>query len=110
MHSGNIIVGYCRLRKKHISDTTIGNNLCKDKAVIDIDPAKVKKQEELRLADLSAKAWSAKRNEESTSNAVATAKANDSHANDAVPETNVTDKIEKKRDPEEEIIRKAVWR
>jgi hypothetical protein len=31
---GKIILGFCRLRQKHISDETITKQFCKDKAVI----------------------------------------------------------------------------
>ena len=61
VHGGTVIVGFCRLRQKHISDTTVGNQFCKDRAVVDADPDKLKKQEEIRLADLSAKVWSGKK-------------------------------------------------
>ena len=64
MHGGTVIVGYCKLRQKHISDATAGKEFCKDRAVIDVDPSKLKKQEELRLADLSARVWSGKKAEE----------------------------------------------
>jgi hypothetical protein len=66
VHGGTVIVGYCRLREKHISDATVGKQLCKDKAVIDVDPSKLKKHEELRLQDLSSKVWSGKKSEVST--------------------------------------------
>jgi len=53
IHSGAVIVGYCKLRQKHISDTTIGKELCKDKAVVDADQSKMKKQEDIRLSDIN---------------------------------------------------------
>ena len=31
---GMVIVGFCRLRQKHISDVTAGERFCKDRAVI----------------------------------------------------------------------------
>ena len=37
MHGNYLIVGFCRLRQKYISDETIGAELCKDKAVIEVD-------------------------------------------------------------------------
>lgn len=33
---GKVILGFCRLRQKHISDQTITAELCKDRAVIDV--------------------------------------------------------------------------
>ncbi len=36
MSGGNLIVGFCKLREKHISDETVGLEYCKDRAVIDI--------------------------------------------------------------------------
>ena len=57
MNGGTVIVGYCKLRKKHISDSSITNQLCKDKAVVEVDESKLKKHDELRLQDLSSKAW-----------------------------------------------------
>ena len=63
MHGGTVVVGFCRLRQKHISDTTVGKQFCKDRAVVDVDPNKLKKNEEIRLQDLSAKVWSGKKGE-----------------------------------------------
>jgi len=40
-----IIVGFCKLREKYITDRSIGNYLCKDKAVIDINVKDVEKRE-----------------------------------------------------------------
>jgi hypothetical protein len=36
MHAGQVILGFCRLRQKHVSDSSIGLEYCKDKAVVDI--------------------------------------------------------------------------
>jgi len=66
MAGGTVVVGFCRLRGKHISDTTIGKEYCKDRAVVDVDPKKLKKSEEIRLADLSAKVWSGRKSGEIT--------------------------------------------
>jgi hypothetical protein len=66
MAGGTVVVGFCKLRQKHISDTTVGKELCKDRAVIDVDPAKLKKNEEIRLQDLSAKVWAGKKGDEIT--------------------------------------------
>ena len=33
-YRGKIILGFCRLRGKHVSDETIGKEFCKDRAVI----------------------------------------------------------------------------
>ncbi len=40
MHGNSLIVGFCRLRQRHISDETVGAEHCKDKAVIEIDGTK----------------------------------------------------------------------
>lgn len=40
MHGNSLIVGFCKLRQRHISDETVGAELCKDKAVIEIDETK----------------------------------------------------------------------
>jgi hypothetical protein len=37
MHGSHFIVGFCKLRQRHISDETIQKELCKDKAVIHIE-------------------------------------------------------------------------
>ena len=67
MHGSTVIVGYCRLRHKHISDSTIGQQFCKDRAVLDVDPEKLKKHEDLRLQDLSSRVWKGnKENDEGT--------------------------------------------
>ncbi len=31
---GSVILGFCNLREKYVSDETINNEFCKDKAVI----------------------------------------------------------------------------
>ena len=33
---GMIILGFCKLRQKYISDTTINKQFCKDRAVIEL--------------------------------------------------------------------------
>lgn len=33
---GKVIMGFCKLRQKHVSDETIGAQFCKDKAVVDL--------------------------------------------------------------------------
>lgn len=33
-HRGKIILGFCKLRQKHISDETINKEFCKDRAVV----------------------------------------------------------------------------
>ncbi|MFH1364581.1 MAG: hypothetical protein ABIH52_02900 [Candidatus Aenigmatarchaeota archaeon] len=40
-----IIVGFCRLRGKFITDQSINNDQCKDKAVIDINPKDFERRE-----------------------------------------------------------------
>ncbi len=40
MHGNSLIVGFCKLRQRHISDETAGAELCKDKAVIEIEETK----------------------------------------------------------------------
>ncbi len=34
LQKGHIVLGFCRLRRKHVTDTTIGKPQCKDRAVI----------------------------------------------------------------------------
>lgn len=34
--AGSLVVGFCRLRQKHVTDVSISNMLCKDKAVLDL--------------------------------------------------------------------------
>lgn len=34
LHKGSVIVGYCRLRQKFVSDETITKEHCKDRAVL----------------------------------------------------------------------------
>ncbi len=33
---GKIILGFCKLRQKHISDQTIDKPLCKDRAIVTV--------------------------------------------------------------------------
>jgi hypothetical protein len=33
---GKVIMGFCKLRQKHISDQTIDKPLCKDRAVVTV--------------------------------------------------------------------------
>lgn len=66
MHGGTVVVGFCRLRQKHISDTTLGNEYCKDRAVVEVDPSKLKKNEEIRLQDLSSRVMAGKKSDEIT--------------------------------------------
>lgn len=40
MHAGTVMVGFCKLREKHISDTTVANQFCKDRAVHDVPEQK----------------------------------------------------------------------
>ena len=42
MHGTSLIVGFCKLRQRHISDETVGAQVCKDRAIIEIDE-KIKK-------------------------------------------------------------------
>jgi hypothetical protein len=35
IHKGSVVLGFCKLRKKLISDMTISQPLCKDKATIE---------------------------------------------------------------------------
>ncbi len=42
---GSVIVGFCELRKKHISDETIGMELCKDRAVLKVNEREMSGQE-----------------------------------------------------------------
>jgi hypothetical protein len=34
LQEGKIILGFCRLRRKHVSDTTMNKPQCKDRAVL----------------------------------------------------------------------------
>jgi hypothetical protein len=34
IHKGSVVLGFCKLRQKHISDMTINQPMCKDRAVI----------------------------------------------------------------------------
>ena len=36
MKGGRLIVGFCKLREKHISDVTITSSTCKDRATISL--------------------------------------------------------------------------
>ncbi len=36
LKKGKIILGFCKLRQKHVADETIGGQFCKDKATIDL--------------------------------------------------------------------------
>ena len=36
MRGGTVIVGFCELREKHISDETITLELCKDRAILKV--------------------------------------------------------------------------
>jgi len=40
-----IIVGFCRLRNKYISDQSINNQHCKDKAIVDVNVKTFERQE-----------------------------------------------------------------
>ena len=40
MSMGVIILGFCKLREKLVSDTTINGEFCKDRAVISLAPEK----------------------------------------------------------------------
>jgi len=37
--NGFVVLGFCRLRDKHVSDTTIGKPQCKDRAVFELRKA-----------------------------------------------------------------------
>ena len=36
LRAGRVIVGFCKLRQKHISDVTLTNSTCKDRAVLSL--------------------------------------------------------------------------
>ena len=36
LRAGRVIVGFCKLREKHISDSSMNQSLCKDRAVISL--------------------------------------------------------------------------
>ena len=36
MKKGSLVIGFCRLRQKHITDVSVTNVLCKDRAVLDL--------------------------------------------------------------------------
>lgn len=36
LRAGRVIVGFCKLREKHISDVTLTNSTCKDRAVLEL--------------------------------------------------------------------------
>lgn len=36
LRAGRVIVGFCRLRQKHISDVSMNQALCKDRAVVSL--------------------------------------------------------------------------
>jgi hypothetical protein len=36
LRAGRLIVGFCKLRQKHISDMSVGQAQCKDRAVISL--------------------------------------------------------------------------
>jgi hypothetical protein len=36
LQHGVVILGFCRLRKKSVSDRSIGGEQCKDRAVVDL--------------------------------------------------------------------------
>ncbi len=37
LRSGHIVLGFCRLRQKHVTDMTINKPQCKDRAVITLE-------------------------------------------------------------------------
>lgn len=40
IRSGSVVLGFCKLRQKFISDMTINKEFCKDKAVLSFDKTK----------------------------------------------------------------------
>jgi hypothetical protein len=36
LRGGRVIVGFCKLREKHISDVSLNQSLCKDRAVLSL--------------------------------------------------------------------------
>lgn len=38
-NTGKVVVGFCKLRSKHMTDMTIRKDFCKDRATIDVQPA-----------------------------------------------------------------------
>ena len=36
LKGGSIVVGFCRLRQKHVTDVSVNNMFCKDRAVLDL--------------------------------------------------------------------------
>ncbi|MBN2331064.1 MAG: hypothetical protein JXC85_04555 [Candidatus Aenigmarchaeota archaeon] len=54
LRNGHIVLGFCRLRQKHITDTTINRPQCKERAVMTIpDEESSGKQKEPSLFNLS---------------------------------------------------------
>lgn len=45
IRGGTVIVGFCELRQKHISDETIGMEQCKDRAVLTVNEKEMSKEE-----------------------------------------------------------------
>lgn len=33
---GSLVIGYCKLRQKHITDISVNQGLCKDRATLDL--------------------------------------------------------------------------
>ena len=36
LRAGRLIVGFCKLRERHISDVTVTNSTCKDRAILSL--------------------------------------------------------------------------
>jgi hypothetical protein len=36
IEKGSLVIGFCRLRQKHITDVSVNQSLCKDRAVLDL--------------------------------------------------------------------------
>jgi hypothetical protein len=41
-HDGRIIIGYCKLRGRHITDDAISKEFCKDRAVLKLNESEKK--------------------------------------------------------------------
>ena len=54
LRKGHIVLGFCRLRKKHITDTTINMPQCKDRALMTIPDEEASAQSDVpTLSSLS---------------------------------------------------------
>ena len=122
MQAGKVILGYCKLREKHIADTTIGLEHCKDRAVIDLNERgqsrdfidKVLQEDGIKDGRIipSGEQDSAAGEKESEISELLQTPDRNASAGKPEMQTKGEDGQElraKKLSKEEEIIRKAVW-